>query len=140
MADYYTISEVEAILPKGVKVDDSTADPPSRATVVATIPQITKQIDDAVAEGGGTPPLTGNAAGTAGLRGRREHTYQILVQRGSAIDPKHEPLWLKWHEEFEEYLKVLAGTSEAAAGAPAVAGPPRTNTAVDPWFTRDQTF
>jgi hypothetical protein len=136
VADYFTIAEVEAILPKGVKIDDSTADPPKRADVASSIPNVTKQIDTAVVKGGGTAPLTGNAAGTANLRGKREQAYQILVTRGVAKDPKHEPFWENWHTEFEEYLKDLAGVTAAASGAPPVAGPPLFGPSPprDPWF------
>jgi hypothetical protein len=116
MADYYTIAQVEAILPKGIKIDDSTSDPPTRANVTATIPDITKQIDDAATEGGETVPLTGSKAGTASLRGRREHAWQIIAQRGLVYDKDRIPYWDKWHTEFEAYLVLLSGVEAAAAG------------------------
>jgi hypothetical protein len=138
MADYMDVTEVEATLPKGVKIDDSSTDSPTRATVVVMCGNVTKQIDDAYAKGGGTPQLTGNAAGNAKLRGTREVCYQILVQRGMSVDKDMEPQWIKWHEEFETFLGVLSGTE--ATSATAVSGPPRRGADVDPWFTRDQVF
>lgn len=142
---YFTFDEVMGILPVH-GIDSATDKPPLTDAVTAMIPLIEMQIDDAVTRGGFTPPLTGNAAGAAGLRGMRETGYQILVTRGVTIDPKVEPLWLTWHEEFEEYLNVLAGTTEAGvAAAVAIApssytmnAPDDPDSSVNPVFKRDQ--
>src|SRR5690349_10645552 len=104
------------------------------------ISDLTKQIDAAITRGGGTPQLTGDAAGEADLLSKREAVYQILTIRGVEYDKDKTPEWVKWHTEFEAYLDRLGGVVEGGAAAPAVVGAPMRGAYVDPWFTRDQTF
>ena len=136
MADYTTIAKVEALLPKGAVIDDGSSDKPARADVVVMISDLTKQIDAAVTRGGGTPQLTGDAAGEADLLSKREAVYQILTIRGVEYDKDKTPEWVKWHTEFEAYIDRLGGVVEGG-GTSVVLGAPRRGADVDPWFTRD---
>lgn len=116
MADYTTIALMRGLLPKGVKIDDSTTDPPSAATVTGQIiPGITGETNVALARAGvGIPIDPSQTALLAFLQqlNTREGVYQVLVQRGVAEDPKFKPLWQSWHDE---YRKLIEETEELLA-------------------------
>lgn len=136
MADYTDIATVEGVLRKGVKIDDSTTDPPTRANVVIWISLLTNQVNDAYARGGATTPITDpDTLGMLKLLCAREIAYQVLATRGLELGDDAEEQG--WHDEFKALIDRVAGIVEGGGAAVVVLGPPRRGADVDPWFTRD---
>lgn len=112
MADYTDIATVEGVLRKGVKIDDSTADPPTRANVTIWITLLTNQVNVAYAQGGSTTPITdADTVGMLKLLCAREIAYQVLTTRGMELGEDAEEQG--WHDEFKALLEA-ASTGAAA--------------------------
>jgi len=118
VADYTDIATVEGVLRKGVKIDDSTTDPPTRANVAIWITLLTNQVNVAYASGGATTPITDpDTVGMLKLLCAREIAYQVLATRGLEMDENAEEQG--WHDEFKA---LIASASEGEASAVAAAG------------------
>jgi hypothetical protein len=118
MADYTDIATVEGVLRKGVKIDDSTTDPPTRANVAIWITLLTNQVNVAYASGGATTPITDpDTLGMLKLLCAREIAYQVLATRGLELGEDAEEQG--WHDEFKA---LMASASEGEAAATVTAG------------------
>jgi hypothetical protein len=115
MADHTTVALVREILPKGLKVDNATADPPTEATVrLSLIPQISARLELAAVEGGASLPIdpAQNLGKWLKYLATHEVAYQVIVQRANSQGTKYDPETDKWHEE---YLAALEKLEEDAA-------------------------
>lgn len=107
MADYCTLDNVQGWLEIGKKIDNQSGDP-NAATVGGWITDFSGDIDVALSIGGVPTPVT-DASWLKRLRIRlaRELAYQVQAVRGAFKDELKENLYLGWHQEYLDMIKLL---------------------------------
>lgn len=148
MADYCTLDDIQGWLPASKKIDNQTGAPTS-GEVEGWITDFSGDINAAAALGGATVPVT-NADWLSRFKIRlaRELAYQVEAVRGAFKDELKENLYLGWHQEYLDMIKLLeAGkaivvlsteSSGAIASSYTMNAPDNPDSSVNPVFKRDQ--
>ena len=117
---YWTIDDVRAVLPKGVKIDGDTADSPISASVSNWNAQVEGELNDAFASRGISVPITDpNLVLRLRFHGSRKVAWEILATRELTEDDKGKLILLGWNDAYKDLLKkievgsVVPGTSDA---------------------------
>lgn len=124
MSTYCTLAQIQALLPKEIRVDETTE--PTDDQVTSWITQVSARVDLALLDGGHTSPATDATQLSAfSLLAAQEIAWMVMY-RNNAATADHE-----WHKAFEAALVKLAAGDMAVSGNVVHAPSSRTMDAVD---------